>query len=72
MLDYRLEGFAGMTQAIIYITSHDIMGGHYERLYNFLDKVGIVEKEQRAKLAFTCLLTEFGIPMIFAGEELLR
>jgi 1,4-alpha-glucan branching enzyme len=54
---------------IDYITSHDVSGYRKERLYDFLEKNGIYEKEQRAKLAFVCLLTAVGIPMIFAGEE---
>lgn len=33
------------------------------------DFAKVSEKEQRAKLAFVCLLTAVGIPMILAGEE---
>lgn len=61
--------FTDGSQAINYITSHDIEGYRKERLYNFLDNNGIIDKETRAKLAFGLLLTAVGIPMIFAGEE---
>jgi 1,4-alpha-glucan branching enzyme len=40
-----------------------------ERLYNFLENCHVYDKEQRSKLAFACLLTSVGIPMIFAGDE---
>ncbi|KUJ11682.1 glycoside hydrolase family 13 protein [Mollisia scopiformis] len=55
--------------AINYITSHDVEGYRKERLYNFLDSNGIIDKETRSKFAFALLLTAVGIPMIFAGEE---
>ncbi|KAH8650186.1 glycoside hydrolase superfamily [Xylariales sp. PMI_506] len=61
--------FTSGTQAINYITSHDVEGYRKERLYNFLDNNGVWDKEKRAKLAFACLMTSVGIPMIFAGEE---
>ena len=69
MIDCRLLGFQDGTQAVIYLTSHDVGGEGNERLYNWLDFAGISEKEQRIKLAFACLLTAVGIPMILAGEE---
>ena len=52
-----------------YVGSHDVEGFRNERLYNFLDNNGIARKEERIKLAFACLLTAVGIPMIFAGDE---
>ncbi|KAJ9652923.1 hypothetical protein H2201_009188 [Coniosporium apollinis] len=64
--------FASGTEAVNYITSHDVEGMRKERLYNYLHNIGIhdnVEKARRAKLAFVCLLTAVGIPMIFADEE---
>ncbi|CZR60090.1 uncharacterized protein PAC_09985 [Phialocephala subalpina] len=61
--------FSDGAQAVNYITSHDVEGFRKERLYNFLDGAGVVDKETRAKLAFALLLTAVGIPMIFAGEE---
>jgi pullulanase len=70
MIDCRLLGFRDGAEAIIYITSHDTEGYRKERLYDFLEACQIYEKEQRAKLAFVCLFTAVGIPMIFAGEEL--
>jgi pullulanase len=69
MVDCRRLGFGDGSQAINYVTSHDVEGYGNERLYDFLDHNGIIEKEQRVKLAFTCLITSVGIPMIFAGEE---
>ncbi|GIJ92523.1 hypothetical protein Asppvi_001801 [Aspergillus pseudoviridinutans] len=61
--------FTDGAQAINYITSHDTEGFRKERLFNFLSANHISDIERRSKLAFTCLLTAVGIPMIFAGEE---
>ena len=69
LIDCRQLGFRDGTQAINYITSHDIGGYGNERLYNYLDNNGIARKEERILLAFACLLTAVGIPMILAGEE---
>ncbi len=69
MVDCRLIGFSDGSQAINYITSHDVEGYGNERIYDFLMHNGITETEQRIKLAFACLITSVGIPMIFAGEE---
>ncbi len=69
MIDCRILGFQDGSQAINYITSHDVEGTGAERLYTFLDFNGVFKKEQRAKLAFVCLLTAVGIPMILSGEE---
>jgi 1,4-alpha-glucan branching enzyme len=69
MIDCTYLGFTSSTQAINYITSHDVAGYRKERLYDFLGHNGVYEKEQRTLLAFVCLLTAVGIPMIFAGEE---
>jgi pullulanase len=69
LIDCREVGFRDGAQAINYVTSHDVGGFRNERLYNFLNNNGIVETEQRIKLAFVCLLTAVGIPMILAGEE---
>ena len=69
MIDCRLLGFSDLAQAINYVTSHDVGGIGNERLYNYLINNGINQTESRIKLAFVCLLTAVGIPMIFAGEE---
>lgn len=69
LIDCRNLGFADGTQAVNYITSHDVGGQGNERLYNWLDFSGVYEKEQRSKLAFACLLTAVGVPMILAGDE---
>ncbi|TLD26090.1 glycoside hydrolase family protein [Venturia nashicola] len=70
MVDSRIDNkFTNGTQMVNYITSHDIEGTRKERLFDFLENNNVTDKERRAKLAFTCLLTAIGIPMIFAGEE---
>jgi 1,4-alpha-glucan branching enzyme len=69
MIDCRLLGFADGAQAVNYLGSHDVEGFRNERLFNFLHNNGIVFKEERIKLAFACLLTAVGIPMILAGDE---
>ncbi|GCE31605.1 hypothetical protein KDA_70890 [Dictyobacter alpinus] len=69
MVDCRRIGFGDGSQAINYLTSHDVEGYGNERLYDYLESNGVYEKEQRIKLAFTCLITAVGVPMIFAGEE---
>ena len=64
--------FESGLQAVNYITSHDTAGDRHERLFNQLAFMGVAknaDKARRAKLAFACLLTSVGIPMIFAGEE---
>ncbi len=69
LIDCRLIGFGDGAEAINYVGSHDVGGFRNERLYNFLQNNGIVAKEERIKLAFVCLLTAVGIPLIFAGDE---
>lgn len=72
MVDSREDSqraFTDCTQAVNYITSHDVEGVAHERLCNYLWNCGVSDVERRAKLAFVCLLTSFGIPMILAGEE---
>jgi pullulanase len=69
LIDCRLLGFADGAQAINYVTSHDVEGFRNERLYNLLNNNGVWETERRIKLAFVCLMTAVGVPMIFAGEE---
>lgn len=61
--------FTDGAQAVNYVTSHDVGNYGSARLYNFLNDNGIIFTEQRIKLAYACLLTAVGIPMIFAGEE---
>jgi pullulanase len=69
MIDCRLLGFTDGAQAVNYLGSHDVEGFRNERLFNFLQNNGIVFTEERIKLAFVCLLTAVGVPMIFAGDE---
>jgi len=69
MIDCRLFGYSDMAQAVIYLTSHDVEGFRNERLFNFFTNNGVADAEKRAKLAFACLLTAVGVPMILAGDE---
>jgi len=69
LIDCRLLGFADGAQAVNYVGSHDVEGFRNERLFNLLQNNGIVLTEERIKLAFVCLLTAVGVPMIFAGDE---
>jgi len=68
-IDCREWGFTDLTQAVIYLTSPDVDGFRNERLFNFFRFNGVVDMEKRTKLAFACLLTAVGLPMILAGEE---
>ena len=69
LIDCRNLGFTDGSQAINYLTSHDLGGLGNERLYDWLVHNGVVDTEPRIKLAFVCLLTAVGIPLILAGEE---
>ena len=69
MIDCRLMGFSDGAKAINYVGSHDVGGFRNERLFNFLLNNGVVFTEKQIKLAFVCLLTAVGVPMIFAGDE---
>jgi 1,4-alpha-glucan branching enzyme len=72
MIDCRQLGFADGAQAVNYLTSHDVGGFGNERLCNWLANNGVGDPaalERRVELAFACLLTAVGIPMILAGEE---
>jgi pullulanase len=66
--------FTDGTQAVNYIGSHDVQntdgdGTNNDRIYDFLDRFGVGLKDKQLKLAFVCLMTAVGIPMIFAGDE---
>lgn len=69
LIDCRNLGFTDASQAVNYLTSHDIGGLGNERFFNWLVNNGIDRTESRIKLAFVCLLTAVGIPMILAGDE---
>ena len=68
-IDCRTFGYSDLTQAVIYLTSHDVEGFRNERLFNFFVNSGVLDAEKRTKLAFACLLTAVGMPMILAGDE---
>ncbi len=73
MVDCRLLGFTDGSQAVNYLGSHDVTNPDgdtgNDRIFSFLERFGIEKKEERIKLAFVCLLTSVGVPMIFAGDE---
>ncbi len=69
IIDCRNIGFGDGAEAVNYVGSHDVGGFRNERLFNFLQNAGIWQTEERIKLAFVCLLTAVGVPMIFAGDE---
>ncbi len=61
-------------QAVNYLGSHDLTntdgdGTNNDRIYNYLDRLGVPLKDKPLKLAFVCLLTAVGTPMILAGDE---
>lgn len=68
-IDCRLLGFRDGAEAVNYVGTHDVEGYRNERIYNFLQNNGVTATEERIKLAFACLLTAVGVPMIFAGDE---
>jgi pullulanase len=68
-IDCRSFGYGDITQAVIYLTSHDVEGFRNERLFNFLLNNGVSDAGRRVKLGFACLLTSVGVPMILAGDE---
>jgi 1,4-alpha-glucan branching enzyme len=72
MVDCRMIcDFTDGAQAVNYVTSHDVGSYNSQRLYDYLTAPGqdVIDAERRIKLAYACLLTAVGIPMIFAGEE---
>lgn len=69
LIDPRNLNYSSLTQLVNYVTSHDVAGLGNERLYNFLQNNRVYFTAERIKLAFACLLTAAGIPMILAGEE---
>jgi pullulanase len=69
LIDCRNLGFTDGSQAVNYITSHDVGGYGNERFFSYLVSNGIADTEPRIKLAFVALLTSVGIPMILAGDE---
>lgn len=68
-IDCRLVGFADGADAVNYITKHDVEGERHERLFTMLRGLPEEQIRKRIKLAFACLLTAVGIPLILAGEE---
>src|SRR5262249_57675954 len=69
LIDCRNLGFSDGAQAVNYITSHDVEGFRNERLYNYLQNNGVVFKEKQIKLAFVCLLSAVGIPLVLVAED---
>jgi pullulanase len=69
LIDCSFLGFDDLSQVVNYLTSPDNAGEGNERLYDYLIRHDVYDTEPRIKLAFVCLLTAVGIPMICAGEE---
>ena len=70
MIDCRQRGFADGRMVVNYIGSHDLGNDEFsDRFYSWLDGRGVILKERPIKLAFACLLTAVGVPMILAGDE---
>lgn len=72
MVDCRYFGYSDGSHAVNYAGCHDVQGFHKERIatmfrYQFPTDDGGIGR--RVKLAFACLLTAVGIPMILAGDE---
>ena len=65
-LDARRQGFPGPTNVVNYLGNHD-----HERLMTKLAWAGIFDDEAflRARLGATLLMTAFGIPLLWMGEE---
>jgi len=51
------------------VTKHDVEGYRHERLFTMLRALPDEQIEKRIKLAFVCLMTAVGIPLLLAGEE---
>jgi pullulanase len=69
LLSQAPNGFGDLSQAILYLTKHDVEGPRHERLFTMFQSLPTDQTEKRIKLGFVCLLTALGIPMILAGEE---
>src|SRR6185436_13902347 len=52
LIDCRNLGFTDGSQAVNYITSHDVGGYGNERFFSYLVSNGIADTEPRIKLAF--------------------
>ncbi|RPA83960.1 glycoside hydrolase [Ascobolus immersus RN42] len=70
-IDSRRDGYDTLTNAVIFLTTHDVEGQGNERIYRYLKNNGLDHPTalRRVKLAFACLLTSVGIPLILAGDE---
>ncbi len=66
VLDARRKGFQGMTNVVNYLNNHD-----HDRLLHQLGERGILDAEafRRDKLGAAMLMTAFGIPMLWMGQE---
>jgi 1,4-alpha-glucan branching enzyme len=66
VIDAKRKGFMKTANIVNYLSNHD-----HERLMAKLGEQGIFGEEafRRAKLGATILMTAFGIPMLWMGEE---
>jgi 1,4-alpha-glucan branching enzyme len=70
MIDCTRRGFTDGSKALIYIGSHDLTNDTFsDRFHDWLASRGVIWKQRHIELAFACLLTAVGIPMILAGDE---
>ncbi|HVZ72708.1 MAG TPA: alpha-amylase family glycosyl hydrolase [Polyangia bacterium] len=70
MIDCRARGFPDGRMVVNYIGSHDLTNDQFsKRFFDWLQDRGVWDKAPRFRLAFTCLLTAVGVPMILAGDE---
>ena len=70
MIDCGQRGFGDGARVVNYIGSHDLTNDEFsDRFYNWLDGRGVIFKDRNIRLAFACLLTAVGVPMILAGDE---
>jgi 1,4-alpha-glucan branching enzyme len=66
VIDARRKGFQGLTNVVNYLSNHD-----HERLLHVLGERGILGAEafRRERLGAAILITAFGIPMLWMGQE---
>ena len=65
-IDAKRKGFMEMTHVVNYLSNHD-----HDRVMARLGRQGIFDEQalRRARLGATILMTAFGIPMLWMGEE---
>lgn len=66
VLDARRQGFPGVTNVVNYLANHD-----HDHLLRALGEAGILGQEafRRARLGAVLLMTAFGVPLVWMGQE---